>query len=99
MSPITYVLFRIAAATEIGLKCAEATGFGHGVLPLGQSDLGQLAVLLGGGFVMGELTELVFVPLCSALKRSAVRLVRLAKKFFNDKANNSRQKATGWPER
>lgn len=54
------MLFRVAAATEIALVCAEQLFPGtHGFLPLGGNPITQLGLLLGPSFVVDELCEAV----------------------------------------
>jgi hypothetical protein len=85
MSLITATFIRIAAAAVIGLDCAEAAGLGHGLLPLGDSHVTQLAILLGGSFVLAEFTELVGRPLRQKLHKACRSAWEFIKKTFGSK--------------
>jgi hypothetical protein len=78
-------LIRIAAAAAIGLDCAETAGIGHGLLPLGDSHMSQLAILFGISFCAAELGELVVRPLMRKLQRASRRAWERIKKRFGGK--------------
>jgi hypothetical protein len=48
------LVFRTAATTELGLKLAEMPGWFHGALPLGGNDATQIALVLGGAYLLHE---------------------------------------------